>query len=130
MAHFASCSCGQLAVSCEGEPDLVSMCHCLACQRRSGSPYGVAAFFHKMNVKLRGRSEQYRRLSDSGFEILFHFCGRCGASVCWEPARKPEAIAVALGAFGDPDFPAPTQEVFTEHRHGWVAALAPPDDKA
>ncbi|HEX9905358.1 MAG TPA: aldehyde-activating protein, partial [Propylenella sp.] len=31
----ASCSCGQLSVTCEGEPVRISMCHCLACQRRT-----------------------------------------------------------------------------------------------
>jgi hypothetical protein len=30
---------------------------------------------------------------------------------------------VAVGAFADPAFPAPTQEVFAEYRHSWVNAL-------
>lgn len=31
------CSCGKLQVVCEGEPVRISMCHCLACQRRTGA---------------------------------------------------------------------------------------------
>jgi len=42
--------------------------------------------------------------------------------VFWEPERKPEAIAVAVGAFADPSFPAPTQSVWRERRHLWLAA--------
>jgi hypothetical protein len=33
----ASGACGQLGVTCEGEPVRISMCHCLACQQRSRS---------------------------------------------------------------------------------------------
>ena len=38
----------------------------------------------------------------------------------WEQARKPELIAIAVGAFADPSFPAPSQGVFEELRHRWV----------
>ena len=31
-----------------------------------------------------------------------------------------QRIAVASGAFADPGFPAPTQAVYREHRHGWL----------
>ncbi|MFN2470768.1 MAG: aldehyde-activating protein, partial [Gaiellaceae bacterium] len=35
--RHAACSCGQLRLTVEGEPVRVSICHCLACQRRTGS---------------------------------------------------------------------------------------------
>jgi hypothetical protein len=57
------------------------------------------------------------RPSDSGFSVAFHFCPHCGSTVYWEPRRKPDTIAVALGAFGDPSFPGPTQSVWTERGH-------------
>jgi len=34
--HHASCSCRQLRLVAHGEPVRVSMCHCYACQRRTG----------------------------------------------------------------------------------------------
>jgi hypothetical protein len=40
--------------------------------------------------------------------------------VYWEPERKPDAVAVAVGSFADPSFPAPTQAVWNERRHPWV----------
>src|SRR6516165_3678868 len=33
----AACSCGQLRLTIEGEPSRISMCYCLACQRRTGA---------------------------------------------------------------------------------------------
>jgi hypothetical protein len=40
-----SCSCGQLRVTVSGEPVRVSICHCFACQQRTGSSYGYQARF-------------------------------------------------------------------------------------
>ena len=120
IARIASCACGQLQVTCQGEPQKVSLCHCLDCQRRTGSTFGIAAFFQRAQISIQGRSNTYERSSDSGFAVAFHFCPQCGSTVFWEPRRKPDAIAVAVGAFGDPGFPAPTQSAWTERRHPWV----------
>ena len=116
----AKCSCGQLSVTCEGDPVSVSLCHCLECQRRTGSTYGIAAFFDQTCVGVTGESNEFVRPSDSGHFVTFHFCPRCGSSVFWKPARKPDLIAVAVGAFADPTFPQPTKSVYREHQHHWV----------
>jgi hypothetical protein len=120
IERLATCSCGQLRVTTSGEPSKVSVCHCQACQRRTGSAFGVAAFFARDNITVEGRATTYSRPSDSGFDISFHFCPVCGSTVYWEPSRKPGQVALGIGAFADPDFPAPTQQVYTEHRHDWL----------
>ncbi len=62
----ATCSCGQVSVTCMGEPAKVSLCHCLACQKRTGSTYGIAAFFAAAAVAASGETQAYTRASDSG----------------------------------------------------------------
>jgi hypothetical protein len=47
----ACCSCGQLQVTTTGEPVRISVCHCLACQRRTGSAFGVQARFRYAVVR-------------------------------------------------------------------------------
>lgn len=129
--RLASCACGRLRVFCSGEPSKVSLCHCLACQKRTGSTFGIAAFFERGRVRIEGTTKRFERPSDSGFPVIFHFCPDCGAAVFWEPRRKPDYIAIGVGSFADPDFPAPEQAVYQEHRHGWVeAALKPPDARS
>jgi hypothetical protein len=117
--RLATCVCEQLSAGCNGEPILVSLCHCLACQRRTGSVFGIAAFFARANVKVTGEACTYTRSSDSGHAVTFHFCPNCGATVFWEPRRKPDMIGVAVGSFADPSFPAPSQAVYGQHRHPW-----------
>ena len=117
----ACCHCGALVLECEGEPRKVSMCHCLLCQRRTGSAFGVAAFYERERVTVtRGAPRRYSRDSASGFPVAFHFCPDCGSNVWWEPARLPGLIGVALGAFADPAFPAPEQAVFVRDKHHWL----------
>ena len=116
----ATCACGQLRANCAGEPVKVSLCHCLECQRRTGSTYGIAGFFARSEVRTDGTFQTFRRGSDSGFAVNFHFCPNCGSTVFWEPERRPDAIAVAVGSFADPNFPAPTQSVYDERRHRWI----------
>jgi hypothetical protein len=116
----ATCACGQLRLACEGEPQRVSVCHCLDCQRRTGSAFGVAAFYPRTAVKAEGRAQTTRRLADSGRGLTFHFCPDCGATVFWEPDFRPDSVAVAVGAFGDPSFPKPEKAVFEERAHPWA----------
>jgi hypothetical protein len=125
MMRTATCACGQLSVSCDAEPAKVSLCHCPACQKRTGSTYGLAAFFRREDVQSSGNIQTFTRPSDSGYDVDFHFCPTCGSTVFWEPHRKPDMVAVAVGAFADPVFPAPSQAVHEEHRHPWVVISTP-----
>jgi hypothetical protein len=117
----AACSCGQLRLTCAGEPVRISICHCLECQRRTGSVFGAQARFPRTQVAaIEGRATQYVRLGDSGESVTFHFCPQCGSTVYWMLGTAPDVIAVAVGAFADPAFPAPLHSVYERRRHGWV----------
>ena len=123
--RLAHCACGALQASCQGEPARVSMCHCDDCQRRTGSAFSVAVFYAREAVTSQGAFKSWSRPSLAGPPVTFHFCPDCGSSVWWEAARMPDRIGVALGAFADPDFPAPDQSVWTRDKHRWIAL---PDD--
>jgi hypothetical protein len=118
--RHAACSCGQLDLTAEGEPIRISMCHCLACQRRTGSIFGAQARFPREKVTFTGRSTAYVRVGDSGSRATFHFCPDCGATVFYELGGIPDAIAVPVGAFADPTFPAPRVSVYEARRHAWA----------
>jgi hypothetical protein len=116
----ASCSCGQLQVIAEGDPIRVSVCHCLACQQRTGSVFGAQARFPADKVRIEGQAKEYVRISDDGEPRTFHFCPECGSTVYWYLPIVPDAIALPVGAFADPDFPQPIFSVWETHRHAWV----------
>jgi hypothetical protein len=120
----ASCSCGQLRLVATGDPVRISMCHCLACQRRTGSVFGAQSRFPAGQVSISGRATEYVRVSDDGAERTFRFCPDCGSTVYWTLTDVPDLIAVPIGAFADPTFPQPWVSVWESQRHPWVSVPA------
>lgn len=118
--HYAACRCEQLRLIAEGEPARISICHCLDCQRRTGSAFGVQARFTAEEVKIEGNCAEYERASDAGEGRTFCFCPECGATVFFRVAGMNELIGVPVGAFADPTFPAPTVSVWGRRRHPWL----------
>ena len=68
-----------------------------------------------------GESNEYVRVGDEGTRISFGFCPTCGATVYYAIGDTQEFIAIPVGAFADPSFPAPTFSVYEERMHSWVA---------
>lgn len=96
------------------------MCHCLACQKRTGSAFGAQARFPADHVAVTGTSKEYVRIGDEGGSIRFYFCPECGSTVFYRLDAVPGEIAVPLGAFADPDFPQPGTSVYGKRKHRWV----------
>jgi hypothetical protein len=104
-----------------GDPVRVSICHCHACQRRTGSSYGYQARFPARSVTITGRSKQFIRYSDEEREIRrSNFCPECGSTVFFATGDSEDLIAIPVGAFADSAFPAPQVSVWEERKHGWV----------
>jgi hypothetical protein len=64
--RIATCACGQLQVTCEGEPQRIGVCSCIQCQKRSGSAFSVNSFFRREQVKVGGEAKKFTRHSDAG----------------------------------------------------------------
>jgi hypothetical protein len=122
----ATCHCGQLRLTVDSEPFAVSICNCLACQRRTGSAFGMQAGFKADRVTVKGRYSDYSRISDQPDrkEHVFHFCPDCGSQVFYTEPTEPELVVVSVGAFADPTFPPPTESGYDSRRHPWIGLPA------
>ena len=120
MKHNASCCCGQLTLTYDGELPSSSICHCFACQQRTGSVFGSQAGFDRTKVTTLGDFTKYVRTGDSGGTATFHFCPKCGSTVFWRVSGMPEKVIIAVGAFANSEFPAPTFSVYEDRQHPWV----------
>lgn len=120
QSRTASCSCGQLRIEVRGAPLGVGVCHCLACQRRTGSVFAALASF-AAPYKVFGTATEFVRVGDRGARFKFRFCPVCGTTVFHtEDGREDASVAVAVGAFADPSFPPPGASVYDSRRHSWV----------
>ena len=118
--RHAACSCGALRVTVTGEPVRISICHCLECQKRTGSLFGAQARWPRAQTVIEGASTAWSRTGDDGGTATFHFCPVCGSTVWYAIKDQPDVIAVATGAFADPDFPMPKVSVYEDRKHRWL----------
>ncbi len=118
-ARTASCHCGQLRIELDSEPRAVGICHCLACQRRTGSVFATIASF-TAPYQVSGTATEYVRAGDQGARFRFRFCPVCGTTVFHTEEGTEGRISVAVGAFADPGFPPPRLSIYDSRRHPWV----------
>jgi len=116
----ASCDCGQLSITVEGEPRGVGVCHCLSCQRRTGSVFAALAGF-RGEWSMSGQATEYVRTGDQGAKFRFRFCPVCGSNVFHtEEGFEDRSVSISVGSFADPGFPPPSDSVYDSRRHPWV----------
>jgi hypothetical protein len=120
MTRTASCSCGKLTLVVTGDPKFVLMCHCRECQRRTGSIFGVGAYYLRAQVQPAGTFNIYVRDAQEGRKARSRFCPTCGSTVFWEIDRQPDYIGVAVGAMADPQFRPPMFSVWEDSQHPWI----------
>jgi hypothetical protein len=121
MSRIAHCCCGSLWAEVSGDPDLVAACHCEQCQRRTGSAFGISAYYPREQVRTGGASKIFARPGQEEREVRMHFCPDCGTSVYCEADFMPGHVGIAAGTFFDPGFPAPTVSAWEQSKHPWVA---------
>jgi hypothetical protein len=123
--RVASCGCGQVRITVEGDPQNCWVCHCDYCQRATGSIGQLAAVYREEDVvSVEGETTTYGDFPKyPGAEK--YFCSRCGTGVHWiNPAALPGMHMVAIGCFADPDFPGPRTAAQTQYRHSWCPPFA------
>lgn len=119
MKREAHCQCGALRAEADGDPDGLVVCHCTACQRRSGSPFGAAYYYQRAQVRLTGEAREYVRTADSGNAFHSFFCPTCGTTLYWFSALVGDRVGIALGGFAENSAP-PTRSVWETTKHEWV----------
>src|SRR5690242_20700621 len=119
MVRVARCCCGSLRAQASAEPVLVAACHCE--QRRTGSVFGVSAYFPAEAVHTEGAASVFERDGRDGRRVRMHFCPSCGTTVYWLAEFGPSLIGIAVGTFCDPGFPEPRISAWEQSKHPWVA---------
>lgn len=124
--HVATCACGGLRIKVSGKPDVVSVCNCTQCQRRTGSAFGVGVYYPRDRIlAIEGAHKTFSRTAESGRSLTNNFCPHCGTTVYWTLELRPHHVGIALGCFLDSSLLRPERAVWAQHRHDWVRF---PDD--
>ena len=122
----ATCACGQAAITVNALPTMHGVCHCTNCKRRTGSAFGISAYFDKTAVTQRsGETQVYAfQHAAQNHDQARHFYPRCGTTLFWYVSTMPEKIGIAGGCFAGEALPDPTYSVTDNKREAWVALPA------
>ena len=121
MENTGQCACGRVKYHVTGEPLRQAICYCSECQKRTGSAFGVQAWFPAEAVEItEGKTRVFKRTADSGNWIKFHFCENCGTTLMWDAQVFPEGRCIAAGTLDDSDWIEPHVQTFKSSRQNWT----------
>jgi hypothetical protein len=126
MRVTGSCHCGAIAYEGEVDPQAMGMCHCLDCQRLSGSAFRVTVPASAATFRLlRGEPRYYVKTGESGAKRRHAFCGDCGGPVYAAAVENPPSYSLRVGALDQrAELGAPRRQIWTKRRLPWVCAIA------
>lgn len=117
------CQCGYIRYRLTGTLGEVSVCHCTACQRQSGSAFGMSlAVPPGAFTLLTGQLRSFEVVCDSGRIKTCAFCPHCGSRI---HHRIGPVMRVKAGTLDDTSPLAPGSHWWTARRQPWVTI--PPD---
>jgi hypothetical protein len=117
----AQCQCGQLSAKLRGPAPAAVACHCIDCQRRTGAPFGVMAYYQADQVDIEGEAKRFVRPTAEGNTFETFFCPNCGSTVYAKAGKHPTLLGISIGCIADPFFQAPVRSVWEQTMHAWVS---------
>ena len=119
-AWEGGCSCGAIRYRLASEPLFVHCCHCLNCQRQTGSAFVNNLLIETDRVELlAGVPAAVAVPRDDGSEQTIWRCPACQVAVFSEYGR-PEVRFVRAGTLDDPRHVVPDVHIFTRSKVPWV----------
>jgi hypothetical protein len=119
------CACGSVRYRLIDEPLVVHCCHCLNCQRQTGSAFAVNVVIETDFVELlSGEPHVVDVPRDDGSTQQVYRCPGCQVAV-YSRYTWPELRYVRAGTLDDPASVSPDVHIFTRSKAPWVEL--PPD---
>lgn len=113
------CLCGACSYEIDGAPIIVAQCHCLDCQRLSGSGHTTGLMFPEAAVRIAGTPKIYELTSEAGNIVTRLFCGDCGSPLFGRNTGMPGFMTVTAGTLDSSDDLRPQVSVFRRSLRSW-----------
>ncbi len=123
MERTAECCCGQAKLTIKDEPLIHVVCHCDDCKKRTGSAFGISAYFSDDQIinKL-GAMNQYK-IQNDGYEQLRSFCSNCGTTLFWHISVFKNIIGISGGCFIENPLSKPNIVAENQSKQYWFDLL-------
>ena len=119
------CACGEIRYRLLSDPLFVHCCHCLNCQRQTGSAFVINVLIETDRVELlAGEPQPVSVPRSGGKKQKIWRCPSCQVAV-YSQYTTPAVRFVRAGTLDDPSAVAPDVHIFTRSKVPWLTL---PDD--
>jgi len=120
VAREGGCACGAVRYRLTTDPLFTHCCHCLNCQRQTGSAFVINLLIEAARMELlAGVPQPVEVLRDDGSKQRIFRCPTCQVAVFSEYGR-PGVRFVRGGTLDQPDEIAPDVHIFTRSKVSWI----------
>jgi hypothetical protein len=113
------CACGEVRYRLTSEPLFVHCCHCLNCQRQTGSAFVINVLIEADRIQLlQGEPVAVDVARDRGKQRIWR-CPTCQTAI-YSKYTSPKVRFVRAGTLDDPSSVEPDVHIFTRSKLPWV----------
>ena len=114
------CSCGAVRYRLASDPLFTHCCHCLNCQRQTGSAFVINLLIETDRVELlAGEPQPIEVPRDDGSTQVIFRCPTCQVAV-FSQYTRPEVRFVRGGTLDQPSSVEPDAHIFTRSKLPWI----------
>ena len=118
------CACKSVRYRLDAGPMFVHCCHCLNCQRQTGSAFVINILIEAAHVRLlRGEPVSVDVPRDDGSKQRIMRCPACEVAV-WSFYTRPQLAFVRAGTLDRPSSVQPDVHIYTRSKLPWVVLPA------
>ena len=118
------CACGEVRYRLTTSPMFVNCCHCLNCQRQTGTAFVLNMLIEASRVELlKGTPTAIDVPREHGPHRIFR-CPKCQVAVWSEYGGRSEVLFVRAGTLDDPATVSPDAHIYTRSKLPWIALPA------
>ncbi len=115
------CACGAVRYRLTSAPMFVHCCHCLDCQRQTGSAFVLNAMIETDRIELlQGSPEPVGVPTDSSCPHDVYRCPQCQTALWSDYGGRPFLRFVRIGTLDDPSALKPDVHIYTRSKLAWV----------
>ena len=106
-------------------------CHCMSCQKRTGSAFSMGLIVLSDSLETHGELSAWSRFSDEGDTNTRYSCADCGNIIYGINEASPELAKLQAGILEDTSTIEPEVHIWTCRKQGWfdIPTGAPAFDK-
>ena len=120
MAREGGCLCGAVRYTLASEPAMSMVCHCIHCQKQSGTSFSLIVAVPASDIKITGEVQTYEDQGESGNTLQRQFCGKCGSPLFTLVPSAPNMVFIKAGTLDDTSGIAPAVHIWTKSKQEWL----------